>query len=166
MSHLFYVAFDTPVFKAMTNVQVKAVTLGKFELDVPLAAGVVSESSRLLSFEPEKHLAKSICVVSFTGCDIEVLCESGLIEKMAPVIPLSKVGIGASRQLTSYEEGTISSLSVNATDVKLHHEQSMHLIESKMSEIVFLADCVFGFSKMIAQTSSIQDSSIFKKVAD
>ncbi len=154
-------ALRTPAFKVKTNSHIKVLTLGKFDLNTPLAADVVSERSEIFSFEPEKHLDGSFGVVSLTGCDMDLLCRSGLIEKMVPIIPLSILENKAFLQPVSAGDGFFSGFGVNATDVKSLYEQSLHLGKSRINESVYLADCVFNCCNLIMQSLSIGNESIF-----
>ncbi len=161
LAHLFQVALKTPVFRAKSNSYLNVVALGKFDLDTPLAADVVSERTEVLAFEPEKHLTASIGVVSLTGCDMDLLCRSGLIEKMVPIVPLSNMGNGEFLRTVSEKERLFNNFGVNATDVQSLYEQSQHLAESRISESIYLADCVFNCCNLIMRSPSIGNASIF-----
>ena len=155
LAHLFHVALKTPVFKSQIKSNLEVLVLGDFDLNSPLAADVISENIEIQQFENHEHLSKTVGVVSLTGCDLDLLSNTGLINEAVPVIALSKFAKRAFLGSLKSKDAFFKEFGVNAADVGKIYESDRHLTQSRISESIFLADCVFSCCNLIVQSESV-----------
>ena len=162
IAHLFQVAFDTPIFQSKVEAKLKVVVLGKYDLETPLVAEVVSEKSSIDKFETDQHLSKTFGVASLTGCNSDELLKSGLIEEMIPVVALSLFSQHMKSSHLGMGEKTTSDYVVRASDVQTVYENSSRSLNGQIAESVYLADCVFGCCNLIMDSATAKRKSIFE----
>lgn len=162
IAHLFQVAFDTPIFQSKVKAKLKVVVLGKYDLETPLVAEVVSEESSIEKFETDQHLSKTFGVASLTGCNSDELLKSGLIEEMVPIVALSLFSHHAKLSHLVASEKPTSDYVVSASDVHAVYQKTSRQLNGRLAEIVYLADCVFGCCNLIMDSATTEKKSIFK----
>jgi hypothetical protein len=142
------------------GVNVGVALLGDADFSAPIASLVVSEVSEIPKFDPRIHLGKSLCLLTLSGCDQEVLEKSGLRVGSVPVVSLEKLS-SEKNSLMQMPNRTINEL----IDVgSVHSAEAIHLCNAKntdcctdLSDTAFLiADCVSVFVQTLVSSSDLE----------
>ena len=158
-SHLLDVALRTPTIEDMGGSRFRVVQLGDSDLSAPIASQVISEVSEIPRFDPHVHAENSLCVLSFSGCDTDVLGHSGLSERATPVCSLLKLASNSKplSQLPIYTTRELIQLgSVAPADRKNFCDSNTGGCCADLSITAFLiADCVSIFVRALAQSADV-----------
>ena len=160
ISHLLDVSLRTPAVENRIGINVGVALLGDADLSAPLASLVVSEVSEIPKFDPRIHLGKSLCVLTLSGCDQDVLEKSGLRVGSVPVVSLKKLA-SKKNSLMQMPNRTINEL-INVGSV--HPAEAKNICDSKtvdccadLSDTAFLiADCVSLLVHSLVQSSELE----------
>lgn len=162
IAHLLYVAVRTPAVENRIGVNVGVALLGDADFSAPIASLVVSEVSEIPKFDPRIHLGKSLCLLTLSGCDQDVLEKSGLRVGSVPVVSLKKLS-SEKNSLMQMPNRTINKL----IDVgSVHPAEAKYLCDSKnadccidLSDTAFLiADCVSLFVQTLVQSADLENA--------
>jgi hypothetical protein len=159
-SHLLDVSLRTPAVENRIGVNVGVALLGDADLSAPIASLVVSEVSEIPKFDPRIHLEKSLCILTLSGCDQDVLEKSGLRLDSVPVVSLQKLA-SKKNSLMQMPNRTINEL-INVGSV--HPAEAKNICDSKtadccadLSDTAFLiADCVSLLVHTLVQSSELE----------
>lgn len=162
LSHLLDVALRTPAVENCLGGSVRVALLGDADLSAPLASLVVSEVSEVPQFDPHVHLGKSLCVLTLSGCDQDVLEKSGLRVGSVPVVSLKKLS-SEKNSLMQMSNPTINEL-INVGSV--HPAEAKNLCDSKTADCcadlsgtaLLIADCVTLLIHTLVQSSELEKS--------
>ena len=160
IAHLLDVSLRTPAIKNHLDLPVGVVQLGDADLSSPLASLVVSEVSEIPKFDLRLHLGKSLCVLTLSGCDQDVLEKSGLRVGSVPVVSLQKLA-SKKNSLMQMPNLTINELIKVGSD---HPAEAKNICDSKiadcgtdLSDTAFLiADCVSLLVHTLVQSSELE----------
>jgi hypothetical protein len=147
--------FRTPIFLQRSNLNLEVLVLGKYDLNTPLGAEVVSEKIELKSFDVQKHVAKSLGIVSLTGCDLNEFWGIGFDEKTLPIIALSNFWMKSEFSETKNAEYAIQNCSVSPAEVRSMYMRSLGASGVRAVTAAYLADCVFNFCNLITLSATI-----------
>lgn len=163
ISHLLDVALRTPAIESKGGSMFSVVLLGNADLSAPIASQVVSEVSQIPKFARHEHLDSTLCVLSLSGCDRDVLRHSGLSERATPVVSLSKMAFNKKSlsQLSNYTIKEVVQVgSFAPTDPQKFCDSKTWDYCTDLSETAFLiADCVAILVHALVHSSDVVNSS-------
>jgi hypothetical protein len=163
IAHLLDVALRTPAIKNHIDLPVGVVRLGDADLSAPIASLVVSEVSQIPKFDPRLHLEKSRCVLTLSGCDANLLNQSGLSGSSIPVISLQKISF--------YERTFLKSPSKTFDEIvqvcSVAPTEATNCCDSRFRECclgisdtaILIADCVSIFVQALMRSSDLAKTS-------
>ena len=157
IAHLLEVALRTPVIADKGGCNFKVVLLSEIDPCAPISSLVVSEKIEFTKFDPEIHLNNCLCVLTLSGCNQDLLNQSGLSENTVPIVSLIKMA----SNINSFAKVPHQSF---REMMQLNDKLSVELISSDESELkekladlsgaAFLAaDCVANFVLALVQSS-------------
>ena len=163
ISHLLDVALRTPAIESMGGSMFSVIQLGEADLSAPIASQVVSEVSQIPRFARHEHLEKTLCVLSLSGCDRDVLRHSGLSENAIPVVSLSKMASNK-KSLSQFPNYTIREViqmsSFAPTDAqKFCDSKTWNSCADLSDTAFFIADCVSILVHALVQSSDVVKTS-------
>lgn len=162
-SHLLDVALRTPAIESMGGSMFSVIQLGNADLSAPIASQVVSEVSQIPRFVRHEHLESTLCVLSLSGCDRDVLRHSGLSENAIPIVSLSKMA-SIKKSLSQFPNYTIREVvqvgSLASTDAKKFRDSKTWNSFADLSDTAFfIADCVSILVHALVQSSDVVKTS-------
>jgi len=164
ISHLLSVATRTPALAENFGTALPVVYLGDADMETPLASMVVSETVNVTRFDRSLHQGRDSCILTITGCDIDVLKSAGLCDTSVPTLSLPHIwslrgqitaqSFASFREFAKQHSLTPECVRELYTD---QFEQNCHDVEETA---LFLSDCVVTLATVIAQISKSKKISI------
>ena len=162
--HLLSVATSTPVLAEKIGNDIKVVLLGDADMETPLTSMVVSETVNVSRFDRSLHQGRDSCILSITGCDIDLLKSAGLCDASFPTLSLPYIwSLREQFDAQSYssfgEFAKQYSRSPKAVSEFFsdRFEQHCHDIEQTA---LFIADCVTALTRVIYQIDKVKKISL------
>ena len=154
----------TPALTESIGNGVTVIHLGDADMETPLASMVVSETLNVTRFDRSLHQGRDSCILSVTGCDIDVLKSAGLCDASVPTLSLPYIwslrGQIAAQSFASFREFAKQHSLTPGSVRELYtyqFEQHCHDVEETA---LFLSDCVVTLATVIAQISKSKKISI------
>jgi hypothetical protein len=162
--HLLSVATSTPVLAEKIGNDIKVVLLGDADMETPLTSMVVSETVNVSRFDRSQHQGRDSCILSITGCDIDLLKSAGLCDASFPTLSLPYIwSLREQFDAQSYssfgEFAKQYSRSPKAVSEFFsdRFEQHCHDVEQTA---LFIADCVTALTRVIYQIDKVKKTSL------
>lgn len=164
IGHLLSVASRTPALAESLGNSFSVVHLGDADMETPLASMVVSETINVTRFDRSLHQGRDSCILSVTGCDIDVLTSAGLCDASVPTLSLPHIWslreqITAQRFASFGEFAKEYSLAPKSVS-ELYADQFAQNCYDVKETALFLSDCVVTLATVIAQISKSKKISI------
>lgn len=138
--------------------------LGDVDLKTPLASMVVSQTVKVARFDQSLHKGRNSCILSVTGCDLDVLKSAGLYDASVPLLSLPHI-FSSRRQIdghgyTSFSEFAKQYSLPPKSVSEFYKDQFEQSCQDVEETALFLSDCVVALANVIAQISKSKKISI------
>jgi hypothetical protein len=154
----------TPALTESIGNGVTVIHLGATDMETPLASMVVSETVNVSGFDRSLHQGRDSCILSITGCDIDLLKSAGLCDASFPTLSLPYIwSLREQFDAQSYssfgEFAKQYSRSPKAVSEFFsdRFEQHCHDVEQTA---LFIADCVTALTRVIYQIDKVKKISL------
>jgi hypothetical protein len=145
----------TPALTESIGNGVTVIHLGATDMETPLASMVVSETVNVTRFKRSLHQGRDSCILSVTGCDIDVLKSAGLCDASVPTLSLPHIwslrGQIAAQSYTSFGEFAKQYSLAPKSVSELYADQFEQNCQDVKETALFLSDCVVTLATVIAQ---------------
>ena len=164
VSHLLSIATRTPALAESFGATLPVIHLGDADMETPLASMVVSETVNVTRFDRSLHQGRDSCILSITGCDIDVLKSAGLFDASVPTLSLPYIwslrGQIDTQSFASFGEFAKQYSLTPECVQELYTDQFEQHCHDVEETALFLSDCVVTLATVIAQISKSKKISI------